>query len=105
MYPPIAAAAYFCLAYRVRDPTTTRSMCQTLNTRTNTDKQTRVRGRYMGKTLYGKYLDADGNIGSNLTLCVVCKVSVSITYAFQAILFTTLQVDVNVKLRTIKKYS
>ena len=38
--------------------------------------------RYMGKTIYGKYLDNVVNIGVNLPSCVLREVWVSMSYIF-----------------------
>ena len=51
----------------------------------------------MDKKPYGKYLDAVGNIGVNPPLCVVCKVWVTISYHFQAIIFTIFHMKVKMK--------
>ena len=59
----------------------------------------------MGKTLYGKYLDACVKIGVNLPSFVVRKIWVSIRYPFQPILFVTFHVEVKLKLRIIEKDS
>ena len=40
------------------------------------------KGIYTGKTLYGKYLDAVGNIGSYLTIFVTHDVYISARYYF-----------------------
>ena len=57
--------------------------------------------KYMGKTLYGKYFEAECNIRLDLPVCVAREVCVSTSYLFQAILFTTFQTGATTKEKTI----
>ena len=56
--------------------------------------------RYMGKTLYGKYVDDVINIRVYLTVCFVLYLWVPSSYHFQAIFFTKFHVEAKGKVKT-----